>query len=152
MAPWKLERIENPLWDPPVLTFEIERHGAAAMGSTRAEVHQWQVNLDAATARIIGTRWRQIKAAQARLDLEPIAREVARLITDGIEDLSLRWSKDRSSVRLMVSNVLPPAGQQTMSGRSKRLKALLTAELAPRGWQPGSQTGRYERVGSSPQD
>ena len=33
----KLGRIENVRWEPPVLSFRIERHGAMGVGSTRAE-------------------------------------------------------------------------------------------------------------------
>src|SRR5947208_12462125 len=33
MAAWKLERIEQVRWDPPVLSFVVERHGAAVLGS-----------------------------------------------------------------------------------------------------------------------
>ena len=37
MAHYKLDRMKNVRWDPPTLTFEVERHGAVAMGSSRAE-------------------------------------------------------------------------------------------------------------------
>jgi hypothetical protein len=34
----KLARMEAVRWEPPILSFTIERHGATALGSTRAEV------------------------------------------------------------------------------------------------------------------
>ena len=42
----KLDRIEQVRWEPPVLSFVIERHGALAFRSIYAELHQWEVDLD----------------------------------------------------------------------------------------------------------
>ena len=44
MAAYKLDRMEEPSWSPPFLCFDIERHGAIAMGSTYAEVQTWAVD------------------------------------------------------------------------------------------------------------
>src|SRR5208337_4181042 len=41
----KLARMENVRWDPPILSFQLERHGALALGSTRAELQVWRVDL-----------------------------------------------------------------------------------------------------------
>ena len=40
----KLGRMEKVEWQPPYLTFSIERHGATVKGSTRAELQNWQVD------------------------------------------------------------------------------------------------------------
>src|SRR5438094_743975 len=42
----KLDRMEAVAWDPPILTFLIERHGPTVMGSTYAKLHCWTVDLD----------------------------------------------------------------------------------------------------------
>ena len=47
----KLGRMEAVRWDPPVLSFTIERHGAMSGGSTRAELQQWRIDLDRKTAK-----------------------------------------------------------------------------------------------------
>ena len=39
-------RMEVVLWNPPRLTFYIERHGATVLGSSRAEVQEWTVDLE----------------------------------------------------------------------------------------------------------
>jgi hypothetical protein len=142
----KLHRIETAEWQPPVLTFTIERHGGTVLGSTRAEVQTWAVNLDTATASIVGTTHRQLRSMAPRLNVEPIAREVAELIAEGADDPRLRWSADRSSVHVVASECLPPAYEQTMAGRRKRLWAALAAELQSKGWHPSAQRGRYERT------
>ena len=46
----KLGRTENLSWDPPCLTFEIERHGGTVLGSSRAEIHQWDLDIEEMTA------------------------------------------------------------------------------------------------------
>jgi hypothetical protein len=47
----KLGRMEDVSWVPPVLSFRIERHGAMGVGSTRAELQNWRVDLDRKTAQ-----------------------------------------------------------------------------------------------------
>ncbi len=42
----KLGRMEDVRWEPPVLSFRIERHGAMGVGSTRAELQNWRVDFD----------------------------------------------------------------------------------------------------------
>ncbi len=45
MRAYKLSgRIEKPKWVPPLLTFEIERHGGTVQGSSRAELQRWTIN------------------------------------------------------------------------------------------------------------
>src|SRR5262245_41209440 len=51
MTAEKLHRAEGLAWYPPCLTFLIERHGRTVLGSTRAELHQWTVDLDWETAK-----------------------------------------------------------------------------------------------------
>ena len=40
MQPRKLDRAEELHWNPPLLSFTIERHGAIVLGSTRAELQR----------------------------------------------------------------------------------------------------------------
>lgn len=55
MATWKLSRLESPRWEPPLLSFAVERHGAiVGGGSTRAEMQHWVVDPRSGTARIQG--------------------------------------------------------------------------------------------------
>ena len=50
MAGWKLDRMEDVSWEPPLLSFRIERHGGTRLGSTRASMQIWTIDLDAGTA------------------------------------------------------------------------------------------------------
>lgn len=58
---YKLDRAENLTWDPPWLTFVLERHGAAKFGSSRAALHCWGVNLNTLSASISKIGWRKLK-------------------------------------------------------------------------------------------
>src|SRR6266852_6527840 len=88
----KLARMETVRWDPPVLSFTIERHGAMGVGSTRAERKDWRVDLDRKTAQC--ERSRSYRQALPRADgvrIEPIARELAYSIIAGRVDQRLKW-------------------------------------------------------------
>ena len=126
MAHYKLDRMENVRWDPPTLAFEVERHGAAAMGSTRAERQQWTLDMDTLTAQHGSVGRRQIRPSQRRLDVRPLAEEVSQLIIQRSEDLRLRWNDD-GSVRVLVGEILPKdsAVKQALRGRRKRFWAQL---------------------------
>src|SRR5262245_40578289 len=45
-------RMESVKWQPPLLGFRIERHGAFKMGSTRAEIQVWEVDLEKRTKSV----------------------------------------------------------------------------------------------------
>jgi hypothetical protein len=46
MAGYKLSRMKDATWNPPILEFTIERHGGTALGSTRASLQRWEINMD----------------------------------------------------------------------------------------------------------
>jgi hypothetical protein len=45
-----LGRMEEVVWEPPILTFKIERHGGTVLGSSRATPQEWRLDLDKKTA------------------------------------------------------------------------------------------------------
>ena len=151
MEPWKLGRMENPEWLPPVLTFVVERHGGTVLGSTRADRQTWTVNLDLATAIPATSGYRKIRPRAARLDVEPLVAEVMRLVVDGIEDKRLKWSADHGTVRIAVGQFIPAGGpMQTVEGRRKRFRVKLESAMAEAGWAktaPGTYVRSQAQVG-----
>jgi hypothetical protein len=129
-------RMEDITWDPPILSFVIERHGATALGSTRADLHRWEVNLESRFATCIQDGYRQVYARQPRLDVRPLAEEVAQLIINRQHDERLKWNDD-GSVRVHAGKIIPAAGvaKQTLTGRRKRLRKATKELLATAGWQ-----------------
>jgi hypothetical protein len=132
MAAFKLNRVEEPHWGGSVLTFAVERHGGTVLGSTRAEVQQWEVDPRAATARVVRSTHRQLHSMAARLDVRPLAEEVAALILAGANDDRLKWSADRATVKVQIGRIIPAdsAARQTVTGRRRRFRAALDDELA----------------------
>jgi hypothetical protein len=131
-----LGRLEKAEWCPPVLEFTIERHGGTVLGSTRAELQRWCVDVEAQTADWSPAGRRQLRPMQKRLDVRPLADELAQLISLHTPDPRLRWAQD-GTVTVRMGKVLPygSAVQQTLVGRRKRLRSQLEQKLAERGWR-----------------
>ena len=129
-------RMENASWDPPELSFTIERHGQTVCGSSRASIHEYCLNVDKKTARAGIAGHRQLRQINQRLDVKPIAREVAKLIQDNQHDDRLKWSGN-DKVTIMIGKIIPAesAPSQTVTGRRKRFREALDELLSTSGWQ-----------------
>ena len=137
MAGYKLHgRMEDVVWDPPILRFTIERHGATVLGSTRAERHRWVLNVGKRTANCQNVGHRQVRSMQAKLDVHPIAKEIVQLIIAHKEDERLKWNQD-GSVRVRIGEILPEgsAVNQTLTSRRRRFRDTVEELLNEAGWQ-----------------
>lgn len=137
----KLGRMEALCWEPPVLSFTIERHGAMSMGSTRAELQRWRVDLDHKTARCERNRsYRQALPRAGAVRIEPMAREVVESILAGRADERLKWQGEET-VRVLMTKIFPHYSgyTQTVTGRRKRLRAALQTLLVDAGWREARQ-------------
>lgn len=144
----KLGRMEDVRWEPPVLSFTVERHGAMSMGSTRAELQHWVVDIDRRATRCERSRsYRQALARAEGVRIEPIARELADSIVAGGSDPRLKWLGD-GTVRILMARIFPydSGYMQTVTGRRKRLRAALEALLSESGWRAVRQDV-YSRAG-----
>lgn len=130
----KLERIEKVIWTPPKLTFYIERHGAIAMGSTRAEIQYWELDLENLTAESGTHGFRQIYARDKPLKTQKLAEEIADLILTGKEDPRLKWSSP-TWVRIQIGMAIPYTVRRTTADRRKRFSKQITAILGQGGWK-----------------
>jgi hypothetical protein len=127
----KLARMEAVRWEPPILSFTIERHGAMALGSTRAELQRWRVDLDLIRATCIKERsYRQLVPRAERVKAEPVATEIAEAINAGRADQRLSWGRD-GTVRVVLTKVFPYGSgcMETIAGRRKRFRTALTEPL-----------------------
>jgi hypothetical protein len=131
-----LGRMEEVIWEPQTLSFTVERHGGTVLGSSRATLQEWRLDLDKRTAWCEERRFRQVRARQPRLDVRALAEAVARLILGRQEDGRLQWFED-GRVRVLVGEVLPggSAVAQTLAGRRKRFRQALRERLADEGWR-----------------
>jgi hypothetical protein len=144
-------RAEDSTWRPPFLRFTIERHGGTVMGSSRATLQEWKVDMDRGTAAIEReNRYRQLYRREPPLKIQPIVERLLEAIRQERRDEpALQWKKD--SVRVVPSKLFPPAAQRTTTGRRKRLWAAL-ADQAPAleaaGWRYNAETHTFVQESS----
>jgi hypothetical protein len=143
LEPYKLHhRTEGLDWNPPLLTFQIERHGGTAMGSVYAKVHSWKVNLETGEASLTGTRRRLVREKDAPLNVKALADELVQAILKGKRDPRLKWDGD-SRVRVLIGEVIPTTNLQTTSARRKRFWKALEERILPHGWRRGSSRSQF---------
>ena len=138
MEAYKLHgRMEDVTWKPPVLKFAVERHGGTMVGSTRAELQHWEVNLDAGTAEITKTGHRQLESMAPRISIKGMAEEIAQAILKGNDDK--RFFIDSHNGDLVVNaSAIFRAGsgfKRTVEGRRMRLCKYIEEILTDNGWQ-----------------
>jgi hypothetical protein len=134
MAAYKVWRAEDLCWEPPVLTFIVERHGAFECGSTRAELQEWAVNLETREASQWKKGYRQLLPMEPRWYAKPAAERIAKIILEKKEDSAIRWLKG-DKVMILTAQIIPECCKQTRQGRTKRFYRELDAILAPYGWK-----------------
>ena len=129
-------RMENVYWDPPLLTFKIERHGGIPKGSTRAEIQPWTVDIENRSAICGRPTSRQIRPRAPSLNVKPLAKQTADLILTGHSDNRLKWNDD-GSVRVLIGEIIPSgsAYKQTLGGQRRRFRDEVERLLSNRGWQ-----------------
>ena len=76
------------------------------MGSSRASLHDWRLDLSDKTAVVYGSGHRQLTPMQSRLDVEPLAQETAELILNRQNDERLMWHVD-GSVTVHIGVIIP---------------------------------------------
>jgi hypothetical protein len=128
-----LGRMEDIDWDPPFVSFVIERHGARCCGSSRAELQCWRVNVNEQTAQMGTIEHRQLAPMATLIRTGPIAEELARLIIEGKDDERLK-RRPNGLVELRMGKIFPATGpKQTVAGRRKRLRRDIEPLLAEHG-------------------
>jgi hypothetical protein len=126
-------RIENLQWQPPRLSFDIERHGGTMLGSVYADIQHWSIDVEFGSADFSASRRRQLYPKDAPLNAKALAEEIAQIIISGGTDRRLKWDGD-SKVILRIGEIIPPTNRQTTSGRRKRFIQHLVKILRPGGW------------------
>jgi hypothetical protein len=138
-------RTEDLAWNPPMLSFRIERHGAPMLGSRFAEVSEWTIDVETGTA----TRNEGVKRAIAppgpALRTAPIADELAALIAAGSNDPRLKWNGP-DEVRYQIGLCVPDGkAKQTTIGRRMRFKKQLEITLDEQGWEKAEKQHTFRR-------
>jgi len=74
-----------------------------------------------------------ISPREAKLDVNPIADEIAKLIISGSQDDRLQWSTT-GRVRILTGIFINADNKRTLEGRRKRFLKAMEERLAPHGW------------------
>jgi len=129
----KLGRMEDLEKRDGAIYFKIERHGGTINGSTRAELHTWEVDVMNGKATIVHWGRRQLYETDKRLNTKPIAQELAKSIIEKQDHKWLQWNKDKTSCKILISAVIPATNIQTTTYRRKKLRENLNKLLEPAG-------------------
>jgi hypothetical protein len=118
--------METVRWESPLLSFVIERHGDIVLGSSRASLQGWTLDIKARTATSFEARRRQLRPMARRVDVKKLAAEVFQLMLDHAMDERLRWHPD-GTVRVEIGKILPAntVYKQTLQDRRKRFRHAL---------------------------
>ena len=140
MAPWKVSRAEDLRWDPPYLSFIIERHGATVLGSSRAELQVWTIDVEKGTASYAQKSYRQIRPTSPRLDVKPIVEAICEVVQQGpqsnsalIQNKIVRF-RETGEVSIRHGDLISGDNKQTKAGRRKRLRDALIVAMKAMGW------------------
>jgi hypothetical protein len=132
---------EDVSWNPPCLSFTIERHGGTVLGSKRAERQRWTLNLERRTADHVQSGFRQLRPNASKLDVKSLADEVCNAVEEGpssasrfISERIVVW-KNSDEVIVFHGKIVGGAYQRTVSGRRKRFRADLETKMGVIGWE-----------------
>lgn len=143
----KIQRAEGMSWNPPILSFALERHGGTVNGSSRADLHYWYVDVEQGTASIETGKYRQLRPELPRMDTNVLAKEVAERILNRLEHSTLEWNTEQDYVVIKISEIIPTnASAQTTTARRKRFNNTLEAIMVENKWirrNKGQKTGYF---------
>lgn len=144
MTPEKLGRMEQVTWNPPKLSFDIERHGGIGKGSINAEIQTWSIIVGTtltASCNLSGKRLK--RKGQQKLKVEPLVVNVVHLIEGRMNDERLHWLSD-SRVQVLIGKIIPEGSpSQTNAGRRKRFSKCLEHALKQCDWIKVSGTAAH---------
>ena len=134
MEPNKLlDRTEHLTWKPPLLTFDIERHGGTVLGSVYAEVYSWTLDLASGTAAMGYSKRRVVRKIDRPFKVKPLAEEIAKAILEHKTHPAFEWKGDYK-VRVRVDKIIPTTCLQTTADRRRKFWQALCSAVSPYGW------------------
>jgi len=139
----KLYRAEHISWEPPLLSFRIERHSAIVGGGPKkAEYQVWTFNVPERTKTWSPDGYRLMEPLEPRIKVAPLAEEYADLAVNRQLHHTLIWVPN-GEVRINIA--LVPGlwntnehgrtlAKETIDGRRRRFRKAFESILLPKGW------------------
>ena len=81
-----------------------------------------------------------------RVNVKPIAEEIAAIILRNGDDSRLKWTPARDKVTINLTKLLGGDYEQTRAGRRKRFQAVIEPILTAKGWTRGTIRGMFLRA------
>ena len=154
MLGYKLHsRMEKVEWRSPILSFTIERHGATVLGSSRASLQSWKVDVEKGTAEYTEGRYRQVGPRNAPLYTEPLANEIVKKILAGEIDPRFKWIDNGKRVKVNLKKSVGGSkisSNRTIDGRCRRLRESLIDKMTDEGWKRIGRGAFFERISFKP--
>ncbi len=140
------------VWDPPELSFTIERHGAMQLGSSRAQLQRWTVDVQEGKASYRPDGYRQVGKRNEPLYAEKLAEKIKEEIMAGEDAEYLRWL-DENTALITLKTAVTREGeslpQETLDRRRRRLHEELDDKMEEEGWEKqGTARAKYRRPDS----
>jgi hypothetical protein len=148
MEPYKLDRAEHLDWAAPVLSFEIARHGATVLGSTREHLYSWHINVADKTATLEKGTFRLVRPSAAKLSKDEIL-EIVRRVCEHVQngpaapEIFLTWKSETEILIKPAALIAADGFKQTLAGRRKRVRSILIDEMKTIGWVVVSDKGAF---------
>ena len=141
--PFHFKDMIDVTWKYPILQFKME-YPLEYLNSKYVLVQQWEINIGTKQHELISERKRMRVPNQPRLDVKPIAAEVASKIKNKQEDFRLKWYED-GSVKVLTNKIIPKNSgyNRTVEGRRNRFYQSLADHLQDTGWKSVNGVYRY---------
>ena len=118
MTSAKLHRVEGLEWRSPCLIFIIERHGPTVLGSKRADLHLWELNMETKISVCTSNGYRQLRANAPRLDVDKIVASIIEIVRTGSRS-------DRNVISMEVGRLgLSPLDSYPIMGPRRPLRVV----------------------------
>ncbi|MDX5327519.1 MAG: hypothetical protein LPK06_01845 [Marinobacter sp.] len=139
-APYKLisRPLEDVIWSPPLLLFTLERHGGTVNGSSRAELHRWEVDVERWQASILSKGRRQLTKQDKRYNPAPDVEAICTAVRSRANADGLVY-RDDGSVKVIVKDIVEARNNQTLAARRRRFRELLQNRMSEIGYVERSQ-------------
>ena len=108
------------------------------MGSKRASLQEWRVNLENLTVSIVRERKRQLVPNAKRFDVKLIAKHLAEAILSGHNDERFKIMSD-GGIKIEMRRVIPETNAQTtwpVEGGFEKHSPLSSSRMAGRRFEP----------------
>jgi hypothetical protein len=141
--PLPAEKIDNTVhkfskveWTPPVISFELERHGAiVGGGSIDAEIYRISLDLKTDAPSRSRPSKRRVKKARPPMDLKKKAEEVVQAVLEEGDHPGIQEKGDL--VMIKIGKFIPGGGvaKETLSSRRKKVRGHADEALAELGYE-----------------